>query len=126
MRANSGGFFAGGDHPLIQRTGDAAPLGCVFDHHEAHETAPGRQPRPHGILQREHAVEHEGHILIFAELDHGEHALALHRCDHFLGQGEDPRLAGDAKQAMGRLAVEPPRPVQAAIVDRAIEAMPGQ
>src|ERR1019366_7945090 len=43
MGAYAGGFFGGGDHPLIKGAADAAALGGVFDDDEAHEVATGGQ-----------------------------------------------------------------------------------
>lgn len=42
------------------------------------------------------------------------------------GQGEDAGLAGDDQEAVGRIATEPARPLQAAGVNGAIEAVPGK
>ncbi len=62
------------DHPLIEGAADAAALGLVFDDDEADEVAAGGQAGGHGILAREHAVEDEGHVVVFEELGDGEHA----------------------------------------------------
>ena len=72
--ADAGGFFGGGDHPLIEGVADGAALGLVFDDDEANEVAARDQAGAHGILAREHAVEDEGHVVIFEELGYGEHA----------------------------------------------------
>ena len=72
--ADAGGFFCGGNHPLIEGAADAAALGLVFDDDEADEVATGGQAGGHGILAREHAVEDEGHVVVFEELGDGEHA----------------------------------------------------
>ena len=69
-----GGFFGGRGHPLIEGAADGAALGLVFDDDEAYEVAAGRKAGGHGILAREHAVEDEGHVVIFEELGDGEHA----------------------------------------------------
>ena len=42
------------------------------------------------------------------------------------GHGEDAGLAGDYQEAVGGIAAEPARPLEAAGVDGAIEAVPGQ
>ena len=36
---DAGGLFSGGDHPLIERGADAAPLGLVVDDDKAHKVA---------------------------------------------------------------------------------------
>jgi hypothetical protein len=46
--------------------------------------------------------------------------------DYLFSQGEDAGLAGNLEEAMGGVAAEPTRPLEAAIVDRTIEAVPGQ
>ena len=46
-------------------------LGLVFDHDEADKVAAGDQAGAHGILAREHAVEDEGHVVVFEELGDG-------------------------------------------------------
>jgi hypothetical protein len=46
---------------------------------------------------------------------------------HYLfGQGEDARFAGDYQEAMGGIATEPARPLQAARIDGTIQAVPGE
>ena len=75
MGADAGGFFGGGDHPLIEGGADAAALGLVFDDDEADEVAAGGEARAHEIVAREHAVEDEGHVVVFEELVDGEHAF---------------------------------------------------
>ena len=73
---DSRGFFGGGEHPLIQCVADAVALSLVFDDDEADEIAPGEQAKAHGIFAREHAVEDEGHVVVFEELGDREHAFA--------------------------------------------------
>src|SRR5580658_2657610 len=73
-RADAGGFFGGGGQPLIQGGADAAALGRVFDDDEADEIAAGGEARAHQVVAREHAVENEGHVVVFEELGYGEHA----------------------------------------------------
>ena len=68
------GFFGGGEHPLIQRGADAAALGLVFDDYEAQEAESRGEAGSHGIDARKHAVEGEGHVIVFGELEDGEHA----------------------------------------------------
>jgi hypothetical protein len=45
---------------------------------------------------------------------------------YFFGDGEDSGLAGDYQEAMRGVAEEPARPLQAAGIDGAIEAVPDQ
>jgi hypothetical protein len=71
---DAGGFLGGGDHPLIEGAADAAALFLVFDDDEAEEAAAGGQASAHGIGASEHAVQGEGHIVVFGELEDGEHA----------------------------------------------------
>src|SRR5271156_3965585 len=73
--ANAARFFGGGEHPLIEGTADAAALVLVFDDDEAQEAASGGKACAHGIDAGEHAVEDEGHVVVFGELEDGEHAL---------------------------------------------------
>jgi hypothetical protein len=68
------GLFGGGLHPLIQSGADAAALVLVFDYYEAQEAASRRQTRAHGVDAGEHAVEGEGHVVVFGELEDSEHA----------------------------------------------------
>jgi len=75
----AGGLFGGGEHPLIEGAANAAALLLVFYDDEAQEAAAGGEARAHGIDAGEHAVEGESHVVIFGELDDGEHA-ALKRC----------------------------------------------
>jgi len=70
----AGGLFGGGLHPLIQSGADAAALVSVFDDYEAQEAAPGRQAGAHGVDASKHAVEGEGHVVVFGELEDCEHA----------------------------------------------------
>jgi len=44
----------------------------------------------------------------------------------FFSEGEDAGLAGDYEEAVDRVAAEPARPLQAAGIDGAIEAVAGQ
>src|SRR5689334_5568533 len=74
MGADAGGFFGGGDHPLVESAADAAALDRVFDDYIANKVAAGEQAGAHGILVREHAVEDESHVVVFKELGDCEHA----------------------------------------------------
>ncbi len=65
--ADAGRLFGGGNDPLIEGGADAAALGLVVDLDETNEIASGRQARAHGILLRQHAVEDEGHVVVFEE-----------------------------------------------------------
>jgi hypothetical protein len=62
----------------------------------------------------------------------GELGGCLHRgivtaqVHDFFGQGEDAGLAGDYQETVRGIATEPARPLQAAGVNGAIEAMPGK
>jgi hypothetical protein len=49
--------------------------------------------------------------------------VAIADVHDFFGYGEDSRFAGDEQQAVRGFAAEPARPVQAAIVQRTIEAV---
>ena len=75
VSGDTASFFGGGEHPLIEGAANAAALVLIRDDHEAEEAAPGGQACAHGIDAGEHAVEGEGHVLVFGELDDGEHAL---------------------------------------------------
>ena len=75
--ADAGGFFGGGDHPLIEGVAYGAALGLVFDDDEADEVAAESQAVVHGIAALEHAVEDEGHVVVFEELGDGEHAAGV-------------------------------------------------
>jgi len=157
-------------HPLIQGIANVAALDLVFYDHKAQETASGSQARAHGIGAGEHAVEGEGHVVVFGELEDGQHAFgfagssggatelrsvgqprtavptclcrrallgstAEDGCPHrrvaraqvhdVFGQGEDAGLAGDYEEAMSGIATEPARPLQAAWIYGAVEAVPG-
>jgi hypothetical protein len=57
--------------PLVQSRADAATLVSVFDYYEAEAAASGRQTRAHGVDAGEHAVESEGHVVVFGELEDG-------------------------------------------------------
>lgn len=72
---DSRGFFGGGEHPLIEGATDAAALILVFDNDEAEETFAGGKAGAHGIDAGEHAVEGEGHVVVFGELEDGEEAF---------------------------------------------------
>src|SRR5271169_365123 len=72
--ADAGHFLGGGDHPLIEGAADGATLGLVFNDHETDEVAARDEAGAHGILARQHAVENEGHVVVFEELSYGEHA----------------------------------------------------
>lgn len=61
-------------YPLVEGVADVAALGLVFDDYEAEEAPSGSQARAHGIGAGEHAVEGEGHVVVFGELQDGEHA----------------------------------------------------
>jgi hypothetical protein len=60
-------------HPLIQGVADAAALVSVFDYYEAQEAASGGEAGAHRIDAGEHAVESEGHVVVFGELKDGQH-----------------------------------------------------
>ena len=62
---------------MIQGGADAAALGLIFDDDEAEEAFPGGQAFAHGIDAGEHTVEGEGHVVVFGELEDGEHAAGL-------------------------------------------------
>jgi hypothetical protein len=59
---------------LVESGADAAALSLVFDDDEAEEAFSGREASAHGIDAGEHAVEGEGHVVVFGELEDGEHA----------------------------------------------------
>jgi hypothetical protein len=61
-------------HPLIQRGADAAALVDVFDDYETEKAASGGEASAQGIYPGEHAVESEGHVVVFGEMEDGEHA----------------------------------------------------
>ena len=71
---DAGGFFGGGEHPLVEGSADAAALGLVFDDDEAKEAASGGEAGAQGIDLGEHAIEGEGHVVVFGELEDCEHA----------------------------------------------------
>jgi hypothetical protein len=60
---------------LIEGGADATALFLVFDDDEAEEAAAGGEALAHGIDASEHAVEDEGHVVVFGELEDGEHAF---------------------------------------------------
>jgi hypothetical protein len=60
---------------LVERAANAAALGLVFDDHEAEETTSGGKTGAHGVDTGKHAVESESHVIVFGELEDGEHAL---------------------------------------------------
>src|SRR5208337_1421791 len=68
-------FFGGREHPLIEGAADAAALVLVGDDDEAEEAASRGKARAHGIDAGKHAVEREGHVIVFGELKDGEHTL---------------------------------------------------
>jgi hypothetical protein len=112
---------------LIQGGTDAAALVLVFDYYEAEEATAGGKAGAHGIDLGEHAVQGEGHVVVFGELEDGEHtfrrAVQIH---NLFGQGEDAGFAGDYQEAVGCVAAGPARPLQAAGVDGAVEAVAGE
>jgi len=59
---------------LIEGRTDVAALVLVFDYDEAEEAASGSEAGAHGIDLGEHAVEDEGHVVVFGKLEDGEHA----------------------------------------------------
>jgi hypothetical protein len=59
---------------LIQGGADSAALSLVFDDYEAEEAASGGETGAHGIDLGEHAVEGEGHVVVFREAEDCEHA----------------------------------------------------
>ncbi len=150
VRADASGFFGGGNDPLIEGAADAATLGLVVDLDEANEITSGGQPRAHGVLVRQHAVEDEGHVFVFEELGYGQHASGFRlpgapfcfaqgrwtdqwvyrhrsggaiRAEDFFSQGEDARPAGNYQKTVVRLAAEPTRPLQATIIHRTVETV---
>jgi hypothetical protein len=60
---------------LIEGGADGAALGFVFDYYEAEEAASGGQTVAHGVDTGEHAVEGESHVVVFGELEDGQHAF---------------------------------------------------
>ena len=46
----------------------------------ANEIASRLEAGAHGICQREHAVEGEGHVVVFEEFGDGEHAAEIQGC----------------------------------------------
>jgi hypothetical protein len=59
---------------LVQGGADGAALGFIFYYYEAEEAAAGGQAIAHGVGAGEHAVEGEGHVVVFGELENGQHA----------------------------------------------------
>jgi len=59
---------------LVQGAADAATLGLVFDDYEAEEAAACGEASAHRIGLSEHAVEDEGHVVVFGELEDSQHA----------------------------------------------------
>ena len=59
---------------MIEGAADAAALVLVFDDDEAQETFTGGKAGAHGVDESEHAVEGEGHVVVFGESEDGEHA----------------------------------------------------
>src|ERR1700722_4093755 len=70
----AGGFFGRVHNPLVEGGADAAALGLVIDNHEAKPALARDEAVSHGVDAGEHAVESEGHVIVFGELDDGEHA----------------------------------------------------
>jgi len=62
---------------LIEGGADAAALGLIFDDNEAQEAAAGGEALAHWIDAGKHPVEDEGHVVVFGELEDGQHAFAL-------------------------------------------------
>jgi hypothetical protein len=56
---------------LVQGGADAAALGLVLDDYEAEEAASRGEAGAHGIGTREHAIQGEGHVVVFGELEDG-------------------------------------------------------
>jgi hypothetical protein len=56
----------------------------------------------------------------------GSQGTAGAHVHYFFGECEDAGLAGDDEEAVGRIASGPAGPLQAAGVDGAVEAVPGQ
>jgi hypothetical protein len=77
VSADAGRFFGGVAHPLVEGGADAAALFLVLKDDEAEEAAAGCEALAHGIDAGEHAVEGEGHVVVFGELEDGEHAFGL-------------------------------------------------
>jgi len=65
---------------LVEGGADAAALGLVLDNDEAQEAATQGKAVAHGIDASEHAVENEGHVVVFGELEDGEHAADGYLC----------------------------------------------
>jgi hypothetical protein len=61
---------------LIQGAANAAALVLVFDDDETQETFSRSKASAHGIDEGEHAIEREGHVVVFRELEDGKHAAA--------------------------------------------------
>ena len=71
---DAGGFFGGGEHPLIEGRANTGALSLILDDDEAQEAVTGGEACAHGVGTGEHAVQGEGHVVIFGELEDGEHA----------------------------------------------------
>jgi hypothetical protein len=59
---------------LIQGGADAAALVAVFDDYETEEALSGGEASAQGVHLGEHAVESERHVVVFGELEDGQHA----------------------------------------------------
>src|SRR5215471_5642650 len=79
MSADAGGLFSRRDQPLIEGIADTEALGFLFNDDITEKAASGKQARLHGVLAREHAVENEGHVVVFPELQNGKHGFAANR-----------------------------------------------
>jgi hypothetical protein len=71
VRRQAGGLFGGIEYPVVEGGADAAALGLVFDDDEAEEAAAGCEASAHGVDTGEHAVQSEGHVVVFGELEDG-------------------------------------------------------
>jgi hypothetical protein len=58
---------------LIQGAANASALILIFDYDEAEEAFAGSKAGAHGIDASEHAIKGEGHVVVFGELEDGEH-----------------------------------------------------
>ena len=59
---------------MVKGVADAAALGLVFDYYEAQEAASGGEAGAQGVGLHEHAVQDEGHVVVFGELEDSQHA----------------------------------------------------
>jgi len=129
--SDAGGVITGGNQPLVEGATNAAALGFVLNHDEADEDSTGSQPGAHGVLAGKHAIEDEGHVVVFAELEDSQHAAsvgctAVAGSQDLFSEDENSGFAGNEQETMGRLAAEPPRPVQPTVIHGAVKAVPGQ